>query len=158
MGLDITAISKAVFVRSYDGDLDDGTRAIYSPAPGMNHLDGKPEGRYLGCTLRFDGGTSFRAGSYSGYNHFRAALCRHFLACAPEVVWEEPERFDGKPFVELINFADNEGAIGPVTSKKLAADFAAHEWPADEPHYKSVYDDFRRAFEHASDDGFVIFH
>lgn len=64
--------------------------------------------------------------SYSGYSDWREWLCRTFLKVSPEQVWDNPETFADAPFVELVNFADNEGFIGPKTCAKLAADFAAH--------------------------------
>lgn len=71
--------------------------------------------------------TGFRAGSYSGYNRFRADLCRAALGVEPEEVWREPEAWVDRPFYELINFADNEGTIGPEAAADLYADFRDQE-------------------------------
>jgi hypothetical protein len=124
-------------------------------------------GRFEGLVARCyeqpgDGqSNSFRAGSYSGYNRWRENLCRLALGVLPETIWGDPNRFIGLPFYEIINFADNEGAIGPVVSAKLARDFAEfrdkaqrdmHEWDF------KVYDNFQRAFEAAANDGAVQFH
>jgi len=112
----------------------------------------------------------FRAGSYSGYNMWRTHLCQIALDVPPDDVWEDPEAYDGMPFVELINFSDCEGCIGPKTSAKLAADFrqyggrlreiAPKQITSDEDrgYFFESYDDWQRAFELASRDGFVIFH
>jgi hypothetical protein len=88
----------------------------------------------------------------------------------PQTVWDNPDAFQGKPFVELINFADNEGAIGPETSRKLAQDFDAHsdhfrqlmsteleQVTIEAERFIELYNEFHRAFEVASDDGFVVF-
>lgn len=114
--------------------------------------------------------TSFRAGSYSGYNWWREHLCKFALGCEPGELWEDPEDFEGKPFVELINFSDCEGAIGPRTSAKLAADFASHEprvasWaeahieePDNRGYFIELFGEWKRGFELAAQNGFLIFH
>ena len=48
----------------------------------------------------------FRAGSYSGYNEWRAILCRMAHGVDPAELWDNPEKYKGKPFFELINFSD----------------------------------------------------
>lgn len=103
----------------------------------------------------------FHAGSYAGYNHWRAQLSRMALGVAPDVVWAAPEKYQGKPFVELINFSDCEGIVGAVAARKLAGDFAAYQEQADAPGarwFAEAYHRWRRAFELAADDGFVVFH
>lgn len=112
----------------------------------------------------------FRAGSYSGYNWWREQLCELALECEPSEVWEDPEVYEGQPFVELINFSDAEGAIGPKTSAKLAADFRAHEprvaaWAEEHivegdnrAYFIELFGEWKRAFELAAEDGFLLFH
>jgi hypothetical protein len=114
--------------------------------------------------------TGFRAGSYSGYNWWREQLCQLALDVPPDDVWGDPEHYAGKPFVELINFSDCEGCIGPITAAKLAVDFreygprvrtgAAKQITDDEErsYFLDTYNDWQQAFEIASRDGFVIFH
>jgi hypothetical protein len=148
MSLDITAMNKATLTA------DENAFAVYN-ANGFDRLDGKPEGNYRGQTQ-----ISFHAGSYGGYNDWRKWLCWTFLGVGPAKVWDNADQFAGKPFVELINFGDNEGAFGPVTSAKLAKDFQnnlasvieSESWERDR------YIDWQRAFELAADDGFVILH
>ena len=113
--------------------------------------------------------TSFRAGSYSGYNWWREQLCRFALEVDPGRVWEDPDAFSGKPFVELINFSDAEGAIGPRTAAKLARDFQHHaarrgEWaerhlanPDERTYFVGSYADWQHGFELAAQDGVLIF-
>jgi hypothetical protein len=107
----------------------------------------------------------FRAGSYGGYNTWRERLCRFALDVEPNDVWTDPKAFAGQAFVELINFSDAERSIGPVTSAKLAADFAAHYKRVaaraitlgdEEVDFIDRYEHWRRAFELASADGFVV--
>lgn len=107
---------------------------------------------------------------YGYYNRWREALAK--LAGYP--LTERGDRFGGTrqlhaaacwqgasgPFSELINFADNEGVIGPVVAAKLARDFAEFEERA-----KAVGEDFYRGFadlkrgvEMAADGGALDFH
>ncbi len=94
----------------------------------------------------------FRAGSYSGYNLWRADLRRQF----------NPGLDPDAPFFELIFFADNEGSIGPEAAADLLADFRDHAdryQPAQyEDFCRSNYQDWLRAFELAADGGLVHFH
>jgi hypothetical protein len=96
----------------------------------------------------------FRAGSYGGYNAWRADLQRQF----------NPEPRPDGPFYELIWFADNEGCIGELAAAELLADFRQHaaEYrpPTDDPYgyYVEKYADWTRAFELAADGGLVSFH
>jgi hypothetical protein len=111
----------------------------------------------------------FRAGSYSGYNWWREQLSKFGLDRTPESVWSN-KRLAGSPFVELIDFSDCEGSIGPQTSAKLFDDFLAYEdqvagWaqhaiPEEDnrSYFVETYADWQRAFELAADFGFVIFH
>ena len=113
--------------------------------------------------------TSFRAGSYSGYNWWREQLCRFALEVEPGEVWEDPDAFAGKAFVELINFSDAEGAIGPRTAAKLARDFQNHaarrgEWAArhianadEREYFVESYADWQHGFELAAQGGVLIF-
>ncbi|HEU4540397.1 MAG TPA: hypothetical protein VFR23_04660 [Jiangellaceae bacterium] len=95
---------------------------------------------------------AFRAGSYSGYNRWRADLQRQFNHAT------EPDR----PFYELIWFADNEGSIGPDAAKDLLADFREHAAAYDPGEYadyfREKYQDWTRACELAADSGLIRFH
>lgn len=156
MGLDILALQKATRLDDrvknsgrYDGH-------VYK-TDGLDRLNGCKEGYYK-AKERF----SFRAGSYSGYNEWRSWLCRTFLGVSPDTVWNNEEKYKDKPFFELINFSDCEGAIGPKTSAKLAKDFKENARAlvkADIPGmwFVNQYSKWQHAFEMASDDGFVIF-
>lgn len=157
MGLDITAIQ-----RPERCDEEEGYHVWDGGFPGR--LEGMEPGPYAD-----DGSEShgFRAGSYSGYNAFRDWLCRAVHGRSAESVWSERERTGSTPsgpFMELIDFTDCDGSIGPLVAAKLARDFADHEaavlaqatgrneW------FAETYRDFRRAFELAADTGVVIFH
>jgi len=71
------------------------------------------------------------------------------------------------PFVELIDFADNEGIIGPRTSAKLAADLvdwksraeahaAAFENEDEGRFFLDCYAEWTRAFDLAKNGGVVV--
>jgi hypothetical protein len=160
MGLDITAYEKLTFVRPSvtNVDYDYPTETpVYVKRP--DRADGLVTGIY-----RVDGETfEFRAGSYSGYNAWRAWLCRTMLQKTPEYVWSHLEDFVGKPFIELIDFSDCEGTIGSDVCAKLAHDFAAHRNVAErtqgEDDYNlRKYDEWHKAFVLASSGGAVAFH
>ena len=105
---------------------------------------------------------AFRAGSYVGYGQWRSALCYLSLGVNPNAVWQTPNDYADKPFYELIDFSDCEGIIGTGVSVKLAHDFFINlknisEKGPDE-YFILKYSDWRKAFEMASNNGFVSFH
>jgi hypothetical protein len=84
--------------------------------------------------------------------------------------WKDAENFIGQPFYELINFSDCEGQIGPKVAEKLYRDFANPENEKKffdyckaksetafllETFYIANWDDFKKAFEIARQDGLV---
>lgn len=104
---------------------------------------------------------SFRAGSYSGYNRWRELLSRFALGVEPNDVWEDAEAFEGKPFVELINFSDSEGCIGPEAAAKLKRDFdsqaaRAKTW-GDSEDFFPLYEEWQLAVSLAADEGVLVF-
>lgn len=111
---------------------------------------------------------SFRAGSYSGYNSWRNHLA--MVAGYPEKSYVTEfynttsycvDCWEGQPgpFAELINFSDCEGVIGPKTSAKLLQDFIDFEEKAaeEEEWFYERYQNFKKAFELAAENGFVKF-
>lgn len=101
----------------------------------------------------------FRAGSYSGYGRWREWLARRAGYGSALQVWTQKP---SGPFVELIDFADNEGVIAGEVAAKLARDFAENEerilaGEAD-GHFIRLYRLWRSAFELAADRGAVVFH
>lgn len=161
MGLDITAYEKVA--RIVDGDEGRGWRVWDGNFPGR--CAPLEPGYYENagddwCVY------TFGAGSYLGYSAWRVELSRFALGCEPEQVWKAGDTHGG-PFVELINFTDCDGSIGPTVAAKLARDFAGHEERAVAfadslgaygSRFADLYRDFRRAFELAARGGVVIFH
>jgi len=106
----------------------------------------------------------FRAGSYSGYGDWRKGLAE-YAGLTVRDYWGKPDT--GQPFYELINFADNEGTIGPEAAADLLADFRQHEagyraahsgGGAMDQYNIERYHHWMLAFELAAQDGMVVFH
>jgi len=178
MGLDITAYTRMRKAKDGEVALDaDGyptewdrwhsvSPAIVDFSNGFGQLqalDVEP-GIYA-----FEDSYGFRAGSYSGYGLWRNDLAQLAGWASAQEVWDLVKDGAAKgPFLALINFADNEGVIGPATAAALAADFAHFEkkaalWAAerggrDGGWFIEVYRDWKRAFEMAADHGMVAFH
>jgi hypothetical protein len=158
MGLDITAYRNLKVVENPLLDEDgypENWETEWKPGASMEWSEecfkGRGEGIDANAVYTYEEDYEFGAGSYSGYNSWRDIL----------------ESFsNGKDFYELINFADNEGVIGYVIAKKLYNDFLQNEERAKE-FAKTIsdgewwirkYEDWKTAFEYASDNGAVNFH
>lgn len=159
MGLDITALRKATYVgRDGDGDemYEKGYHYAWINTDFPGHADGRETGYYSA-----EDSLSFRAGSYSGYNHWRNQLAHMAHGVQADTIWRRPQDYMTKPFFGLINFADNEGIIGPATAKRLAEAFAQYNDKArayDDGEFYTLYQYWHVAFLAAADDGLVIFH
>lgn len=165
MGLDITAHAKIALAP--DAKIEDGEPVAYEvfwiakQVEGTERdFPGRTEGLVHGaCYTKGERSMDFRAGAYSSYNRWREWLAR--LAG-----YEVEELFDRLPaegpFVELINFTDCDGVIGPTCAGKLAKDFATYQTQAETskspPGYLEFYNKMRAAFELAADGGAVRFH
>lgn len=177
MGLDITAVEIATLVEDEHPreDAEGNWCGEAEEYGGKGHIhvyidDGFEHA--LGSLLRdrcyqVSGDTmGFRAGSYSGYNWFREALSKAALGVEPRAVWDDPDSYRDKPFVEMINFSDCEGVIGPEVCAELAKDFRDHREDvrealvaeSEDGWYGEKYDEWQAAFELAADTGLVQFH
>jgi hypothetical protein len=98
--------------------------------------------------------------SYSGYNRCRDQLSQLFLGVEVGVVARNPELYEDKPFFELINFADNEGCIGPDAATDLLADFefGRARVESDCPDLLPWYDGWTAACRLAAGNGLIEFH
>lgn len=175
MGLDVTAyrqLRKLDVVFDADGEpIDPVTRkeveydlfAVVNP-----NFPGRAAEIEHKAAYKAEESDSFRAGSYSAYSQWREDLAQ--LAGYPLGEYEKYGKkwpsycvacWNGAtgPFSELINFSDCEGVIGATVSAKLANDFADfQDRVGQNGHFARIYDNFRRAFEMASDGGAVAFH
>jgi len=170
MGLDITSY-KNVKIIGRSSDVEEWEENYYLNNkedtvfiyPGLSNFF--PEwavGLEYGAVYEYEDAFGFRAGSYSGYNYWREWLCETFLNVSPRTVWNNPELYEDKPFYRLIHFADNEGFISQIHAQKLAKDFQQYQNVVDtldcDEWMKEKYNDWRKAFEMASENGFVEFH
>lgn len=172
MGLDISYHSN-IDLKNPCSDRDSADVYLYPNDMIFGQSDGIKGGEYL-CEGIHD---SFRAGSYSGYSSWRKTLAR-LIGWEVEDLWahvatlvqrndnlngvlSESDEFSVDiPFIELLNFSDCEGFIGPKTSAKLHSDFL--EWDekakaVDQGYFYEKYKDWTKAFEVASDGGCVVF-
>lgn len=157
MGLDIRAYRglKKVENPLLDEDGYPENDNEWTPGEGMEfsekYFPGRAEGLESNAVYKWEDTFYVSAGSYSRYNWWRDKL-EDFL--------------NGDSFIELINFADNEGVIGPVVSKKLYNDFVKNHERAiiysetleDGDYWLKKYKEWEKAFEMASDNGAVDFH
>jgi len=115
----------------------------------------------IGVPYETQGAWSFRAGSYSSYNRYRERLCLLFVEVDTRVVWDNQDKYRGKPFFEQIDFGDNEDTIGPEVCAKLARDYEEHRDQAVEAwgqgdYALQTYDQFLLAFKVAGESGGAV--
>ena len=154
MGLDIVAFGK---LRQVDEETK-GSHHVFDMPEWSGRIGGLQPGYYMPVDPSQE--IHFRAGSYSSYGHWRRQLCLMALQVDPEIVWAAPASFAISPFIELINFSDCEGCIGPITARTLADDFKNFRPKAEAlnlSYFLEIYDHFHEAFKLASDGGVVIF-
>lgn len=161
MGLDISTYRKLVLANGNEafdetGELkyEEGWHQMFVNHNFPSQADGIEDGK----AYRGEEGKGFRAGSYGGYNRWRETLASIAGYTSPAEVWDNPKP---GPFFELVNFSDCEGVIGPDTSRKLAKDFADFYEKAKalgDEYFFQKYEEWKAAFEFASDSGAVCFH
>ncbi len=180
MGLDISAyrkLSKREALFDADGEpvdaktgepFDDYYRVYANP-----DFPGREQGLEHRAIYIYEEVEHVFSRSYGGYNRWREELAQ--LAGYPlseRTMWGVREEchaaslWNGDvtegPFYELINFADNEGTIGPVVAAKLLRDFV--EWDerarllVGDPYFYEGYAEMRRGLEIAADGGALDFH
>ena len=163
MGLDISAYRQMTKLNKFDLELDDDGYPVNGDALRLfDQSDYWPrQGEGIDISSYYDYGKEdfgFRAGGYSWYNAWRSQLAQMAGLQENDLTVESTE-----PFAELVFFSDCEGYIGPVVSAKLARDFSdfaerALEFSKTHEHFLDNYNNFRYAFEMASDNGMVNFH
>ena len=167
MGLDIIAISQ---LKYSDDQSESNLTSVYCTiADGFEErMKGMGEGYW--DSTEYSETHSFRAGSYSGYSAWRDWLGKTFLEENADSIWKNYEEMekDHLPFIELINFSDCEGTIGPNVSMKLYEDFYRYSSEitkirkidsagSDISWYTEQYDNWMRAFFLGAQKGAVIF-
>lgn len=167
MGLDITAyrkLKKLDVVFDADGKPLAGSVGVWA----SRDFPGREEGLEDGAAYAYEETDEVLSMGYISYNRWREQLAqlagypttrihRHGIeeyTCAA-ACWMGATG----PFSELINFADNEGVIGPVVAAKLARDFA--EWDGKAGliggRFYETYCDLRRGCDMAADGGMLDF-
>lgn len=176
MGLDIIAMSNMVKVENPESDpnwdaefeyLSDGYKAYH--LRGMERsFSGLEEDAWYRMTEDSDI-VEFRAGSYGGYNEWRNALALLGAGIRADEMWADPDKYQDYPFFLLINFADNEGSIGPNAASLLDMQFAVGRTEIDQKArahftddheyewFMDKYDDWAEAFKLARENGMVYF-
>ena len=103
---------------------------------------------------------SFRSGNTRSFKEWKEWLAKVGGYKELSDVWKTKQY---GPFVELLNFSDSEGTIGPVLSRKLSQDFNDYEEIAKEKTKElaygyDFYKNWKKAFNLAArDNGVVIF-
>lgn len=125
MGVSINALKIKQFIcTKYDSNLIDdneNARDIFSlDFKPIKHLSQFKEGFY---DTEFLDSPDFDV-SYSTYNHLRQGICFMAHGFNPDIVWRSIYMWLGKPFIEFIYFADNEGSFDFVIAEKLYKDFS----------------------------------
>lgn len=100
---------------------------------------------------------------YSSHGRFREALIRliqreDLLDAEGKIKWNELP--SDLPFIDLIDFADNEGCLDYEVAKNLFEDF--DQWKLDAEKYLSeyelsIYKKWTQIFKDASDNGIIVF-
>lgn len=113
------------------------------------------------------GDVSFRAGSYGSYNRWRDELAVLAGFESADEVWNMCKSCipADVPFIEIINFSDCEGVIGPKVCRKLAKDFENFADSAvghtckfvEEDYFRELYFEFKEALEYAGDNGVLVY-
>ncbi len=122
MGIDISGLSKACRVAKRHSDEICDKEDHYPVSNYRKLLDGLKSGCYV-C----DGKSFYLGITYIGFDNWRDALSLIVYGVPAQEVFDNPKRFKGRPFVELVTlpFTNNIG-IGPTTSAKLYEDFTKH--------------------------------
>lgn len=172
MGLSITAYSKITPANGNEAFDDTGELKYKDGWVQFNKnsdFPGRADDIEDGHAYKYGAFRHFYAGLYGAHARWRDQLAQ--LAGYPLTKSVEYSNrwgyaiacFHGAegPFSELINFSDCEGVIGASVSAKLANDFKAFQAKADaheDPRFRQLYGEWRRAFEMASGEGVVDFH
>jgi len=120
-------------------------------------FEAQADGIQDGQTFRVlaSGGPSL---GYGAYNAWRDQLAKRYSERGLIERHTNGEDVQA-PFLELINFPDHEGTLGPQTSAKLAQDFARFAVDArqDTKWFAKIYSSFHLAFASAAWTGAVEF-
>jgi len=178
MGLDVTAykglrkVGAEMGVRVVDGEAVDVVTGewredclVFHANPSFLRREGSISS---GIAYTCEDSKGLVSMGYGRYGMWRESLAQ--LAGYPETenrfgrrcsqsAWDG--KCEGMPFVELVNFSDAEGVLGPEVCAKLAKDFADFDDRAKEQGEEFFYQHFREwreAFEMGAQNGAVVLH
>lgn len=166
MGLDATAHERAEIVADHDscpdyeyeaGWCSEHTRAFVIHPRFARSLDGLVDEGWYSLT-----GDAVHVGNpYTTHRRLREQVCRFASGVDIEAVWAAGgDGFDDLPFLEWLDFADNEGTVGGTAARRLADDFDAHDatdWKWTSPYDAKKWGEWGEAFHVASDTGLIRF-
>lgn len=159
MGLDISV--KKLFPAP-EGTSEDDLSAIYSDFPRSL----TPEEKFsFNCEddLNDESFDSLYVG-YSYYNRWREWLCLIAFGRPIQALWDECQNIDpDSPYpnglYHLLNFADNEGYIGPTAAKSIHVAIQDINPVEGDPHHLETLDEWKRVIKVAAEnDAYIHFH
>ena len=125
MGLAFEGLQKVGYIGpdvDVDMDTEDGKYVrLFTIAGVPDRSDGMKPGWYMRFGERFNWSNT----PYSWYGDWRAALGAMVGVDVHKLHRMKRPPKTG-PFIELLNYADNQGFFGPTTSTKLLSDFESH--------------------------------
>lgn len=122
----------------------------------IKHLTKFKEGIYETESLD---GDPFRM-SYGSYGNFRNKICLMANNVECNEIWDNIDEWIGKPFIEFINFADNEGSFDYVIAEKLHKDFEQFKEIAKNeiPGFYDEYCDYMNVLKIVAENKGVVFY
>lgn len=132
MGVDIGTIKLGNFIKNklndeeyetYEKELDGNLVYVSCDDFGIDHLSKFEEGYYVVEDWFCDDKKPYISISYSTYNDFRNQICNMANGVDDSDVWCNYGWYEGKPFVEMVNFTDCDGSFDYVIAEKLLKDF-----------------------------------
>jgi hypothetical protein len=164
MGLDVRGYSNIELVGSISEEgwevICDCDDLLYIYSHNIEEFPEAAEGLQAQGLYLYEDTESGRISSYSGYGMWRDTLSRAILGVPAEEVWDDPDAFAGKPFVELINFSDCDGKIGTRVCTKLYETFMKYDPRIDimdEDWFVDIYETFIMVFNLGRKNGCVEF-
>lgn len=143
-----------------DGSPEESNVATFFSNPDFPaHITGLDSTIYYKCTGKM---LSFSGGTYEEYGAFKDHLAQIAGFKNAKDVWHKNTM---GYFVELINFSDYEGTIGPILCSKLYKDFKdmyqrAEHYFAQIPNsnkFWNCYKNWLKALKYAQQDGAILF-
>lgn len=164
MGLDATAFERVelFLARSHEDLTEEDFDHYYSMGytiPYFNPDFPGREDRLVEGVYETYGGVYSCGCSYGTFSTVRRLVSRVALGVDAVTIWSNPEPFKKGTLFEWINFADNEGTLGPDTCLKLAEDCELLPDPLDlgDEWYTGIFAAWRKMFRLAAGGGMIVY-